>query len=272
VTSPSSGPGTPSGPGACASSSARTGWNWIRKSGACSCRDTRAPAGQAALALILALAAGLLPAGAAGQAATRGLVPPAGPDTTAPINLNASWSELDRRNNRLLFRQLHITQGQLSIRADEASASPADFADSVWIFTGNVRILDAGTEAEGDRAELRFRNNGLKSAVLQGNPARFSQPRSGDVAPTRGQAGELNYDLATGTILMAGDASLSDGTNEITGARITYDLRREVVTAGSDAGGPVRMRITPKPRNGDAPSAPPAPPAPDRPAPDREAP
>lgn len=234
------------------------------------------------------MTAGLLPTGAGAQgsseagnqSAPRNLTAPPAPETTAPINLDASWSELDRRNNRLLFRQLRITQGPLSIRADEAAASPADFADSTWIFTGNVRIVDAGTEAEGDRAELRFRDNQLRSAVLQGNPARFSQPRSGDTDPAQGQAqgqaSELNYDLAAGTILMAGNATLSDGTNEITGARITYDLRREVVTAGADDSGQVRMRITPRPREGDtaAPSPPTAPaPAPTpAPSPDQGAP
>lgn len=190
---------------------------------------------------------GLAPPLVRAQAPT---VPPA-PDTTLPIDLDASWSELDRRNNRLLFRDLRITQGVLAIRADEASASPADFENSTWLFTGSVRIVNGGTEAEGDRAELRFRNNRLEAAVLRGSPATFTQPRAG-ASPARGQAGELNYDLAGATIVMAGDASLSDGPNEITGARIAYDLRREIVTAGAGADGPVRMRITPPPRREDA--------------------
>ena len=57
-----------------------------------------------------------------------------------PIELDATWSELDRRNNRLVFRNLHITQGSLAISADEATADPADFENSTWVFTGNHRL------------------------------------------------------------------------------------------------------------------------------------
>ena len=56
-----------------------------------------------------------------------------------PIELDAALSEFDRRNNRLIFRQLNIIQGSLAISADEATADPADFENSVWVFTGNVR-------------------------------------------------------------------------------------------------------------------------------------
>ena len=53
------------------------------------------------------------------------------------------------------------------------------------------------------------------------------------------------YDLDAATIEMTNDAFLSDGQNEISGSRIAYDLRREVVTAGAGDSGQVHMRITP---------------------------
>lgn len=76
-----------------------------------------------------------------------------------PIELDAAYSELDRRNNRLVFRNLHITQGSLAISADEATADPADFENSTWIFTGNVEIRNAGLTAWCDKAEMSFSNN-----------------------------------------------------------------------------------------------------------------
>ena len=64
---------------------------------------------------------------------------------------------------------------------------------------------------------------------------------------------------------MARDAWLSDGKSEISGTRIAYDLRREVVTAGGADGGQVRMRITPQQKPASpatrAPAAPPTDPA-----------
>lgn len=180
-------------------------------------------------------------------------------DPTLPIDLDAAFSELDRRNNRLIFRQLKISQGALGIRADEATADPADFDNSVWVFTGNVNIVNAGTTASCDRAELTFRENRLRKAVLTGKPARFSQAGTDRGPPTEGRGGTLEYDLDAATIQMSGDAFLSDGKNEVAGSRIAYDLRREVVTAGGADGGQVRMRITPEQK--------PPPPAPGLPGP-----
>lgn len=185
----------------------------------------------------------------AGLALAAGAAPPQislpAPDTALPVDLQADFSEFDRKNNRLVFRGLRITQGQLLIQADEATASPADFTDSVWTFTGKVLIRNADTEATCDHAELTFRDNALRTAVLNGTPARFTQPRLDQRPPAQGRATTLTYDLEAGTIRMDKDAWLSDGTNEITGNEIAYDLRRELVTAGADQSGQVRMKITP---------------------------
>jgi lipopolysaccharide transport protein LptA len=168
------------------------------------------------------------------------------PDTTLPIDLKASFSELDRRNNRLVFRDLRITQGALEIEAKEASANPADFDNSVWVFTGDVRLKNGATEATCDRAELTFRTNQLRRAALSGSPATFTQSATNGKPATTGRSRTLEYDLESQIIQLVADAFLSDGRNQIAGSRIRYDLAREVVSAGADAGGNVQMRITPE--------------------------
>lgn len=202
----------------------------------------------------MALVAGLIAAASASTgvvAADAPKVPPlpelVSPDATLPIDLDAAFSEFDRRNNRLIFRQLNIVQGVLAIKADEATANPADFENSVWVFTGNVSIRNAGTTASSDRAELTFRDNRLRKATLTGKPARFSQAGAQGKPPTQGSGQLLEYNVDAATIELQNDAFLSDGRNEISGNRIAYDLRREVVTAGAaEGGGQVRMRITPQ--------------------------
>jgi lipopolysaccharide export system protein LptA len=201
------------------------------------------------MSLVAGLVAALLVSTSV-TAADAPLLPPVpqlvAPDTTLPIDLDAAFSEFDRRNNRLIFRALNITQGTLAIKADEATADPADFANSVWVFTGNVRIRNADTRATGDRAELTFRDNQLRKALLTGQPARFSQAGAEGKPPTEGHGQLLEYDVDAATIELRNDAFLSDSRNEISGNRIAYDLRREVVTAGATDGGQVRMRITPQ--------------------------
>lgn len=166
-------------------------------------------------------------------------------DRALPIELDAAWSELDRRNNRLVFRDLHITQGSLAIRADEATADPADFDDSTWVFSGNVQIENAGLKAWCDKAEMTFSDNALRKATLYGKPARFIQSRTGGSA-TEGRGELIEYDLGAQIIQMQGNALLSDGSNEITGSTIAYDLAREVVTASNNGSGQVRMKFTPR--------------------------
>jgi len=195
-------------------------------------------------AMLVAMAFALLSGGInAADTLARPQLAPA--DPTLPIELDAAFSELDRRNNRLTFRQLSISQGDLAIRADEATADPADFENSVWIFSGNVRINNAGLQASSENAELTFRGNRLRKAALRGQPARFSQAGTGGNPPTEGQAELLEYDFDAATIQLTTNAVLRDGRNEISGSRIAYDLQREIVTAGGSPGGAVRMRITP---------------------------
>jgi lipopolysaccharide transport protein LptA len=181
-----------------------------------------------------------------GFAADSPVLPASSPAERAlPIELDATWSELDRRSNRLVFRNLHITQGSLAISADEATADPADFEDSTWVFTGNVQIENAGLQAWCDKAEMTFSSNTLLKTTLHGQPARFVQPRAGG-SPTEGRGDLLEYDLGARAIQMTGNALLSDGSNEITGSNIAYDLGREIVTASNNGTGQVRMKFTPR--------------------------
>lgn len=164
-----------------------------------------------------------------------------------PINLDADSSEFDRRSGRLVFHGLRIKQGTLGIRADSAEATKLDFEDSRWLFSGHVVLDNGEAKAYCDNAELTFNGHRLRSAVLKGQPARFEQQRIGNRV-TQGRAGTLQYNLDSALIQLSGNAWLSDGANEVSGERISYDLRKEFVLADSDRGGQVRMRINPPPR------------------------
>ena len=162
-----------------------------------------------------------------------------------PITLDADSSEFDRKNNRLSFRKLEITQGDLRIEADEAEATRLDFENSQWEFRGNVVIESPDTTAFCDTARITFNDHQITGAILLGAPARFEQSLPDEEKLTQGRANELEYDLLASTIKMVDDAWLSDGSNEVSGAKITYDLEREFIIADADDNGPVRMRITP---------------------------
>lgn len=164
-------------------------------------------------------------------------------DSDLPISLDAESSDYDRRADLLVFRGLTITQGDMSISADDARANRLDFDDARWEFSGNVRVSMGDAELAADEATLSFRNHRLAVAVARGSPARFEDRGAASGLPIRGRAGEVEYDLENATVRLLHDAWLSEGANEISGASLVYNLLEERVLAEGD-GDESRVRIT----------------------------
>jgi len=169
---------------------------------------------------------------------------------TLPIDLDAESSEFDRKKNRLVFRKLKIRQGPLSIDADEAIATRLDFENTRWVFSGNVVIENIGTTAWADYADILFQEHRIRNAEMTGQPVRFQQVAASrndenEVTTTTGRANSVQYDVDSGVISMTQDAWLSDGSNEVSGDRISYDLIREIIIADADESGQIRMKIIP---------------------------
>jgi len=164
-----------------------------------------------------------------------------------PISLDADSSDIDRRADRLVFRGVTISQGDLGIKADEAVASTLDFANSEWVFTGSVSIHMQNATLNSDQARLRFTNYQLQHALIEGQPATFRQVES-DNSVTEGRAQQLEFDAAENTIRLSRNAWLSESGNEISGNVLTYNITQERVIADSDAesGERVRILITPE--------------------------
>jgi lipopolysaccharide transport protein LptA len=159
-----------------------------------------------------------------------------------PISLDAQSSEFDYRNSTLLFRRVRISQGQLSVEADEATATGLDFGDSHWQFRGDVRITVPDGNLRSNTASVRFLHNAIANAQAAGTPASFEQKRGSGVA--RGRARNIDYDFVAGTVRLTDDAWLSDGTNEITGRTLVYSMRDQRVRANPEDQGDERVHIT----------------------------
>jgi lipopolysaccharide transport protein LptA len=174
-----------------------------------------------------------------------------------PIELEADSSEIDRKNNHLVFHKVHIKQGDLSVRADEAQGSSLEFAEAEWVFSGAVQIDSAETMLQAGRATLHFVNHRVHGATLDGTPVVFEQARAGAAEPTRGHATRIEYDFEAQVLRLSGDAWLSEGPNEITGDNISYEIGAQRVVAGAEKQGErVRITIVPPPES-PAPQTPP---------------
>jgi lipopolysaccharide transport protein LptA len=144
-----------------------------------------------------------------------------------PITVEARSTDFDYQNSVLVFNDVTIVQGAVRITAERAQASGLDFEDSGWEFSGAVRIQLTDGELASDTARVRFAKGEIQSATATGAPATFEQRREAELA--KGHANRIDYDLGRGTVELAGDAWLSDGRNEITGATLVYSTENQRV-------------------------------------------
>ena len=159
------------------------------------------------------------------------------------ISLDAQSSELDYKNNNLIFRKVRITQGDMSVAADQAQATGLDFENSRWVFRGNVRITMNQGQLTSEEAEITFAKKLLSKAIVNGNPAEFEQriEKTGKLA--RGRADTIDYDVAKGVVHFSKNAWLSDGQNEIRGESLKYNVLAQNIVAESSEQGSQRVHI-----------------------------
>jgi lipopolysaccharide transport protein LptA len=167
------------------------------------------------------LAALLLAAACAGAAAEE--------REQLPIQVEARSSDFDYQKGVLQFDAITITQGQVRITAERAIASGLDFKDSSWEFSGTVRISMPESALASDTARVRFTGGEIQSATVTGSPASFEQKHKDEQA--EGHANRIDYDLTRGVVELDGDAWLSDGKTEITGAKLVYSTASQRVVS-----------------------------------------
>ena len=152
-----------------------------------------------------------------------------------------------RRRWRLLEtkkRGLRLTQGNIGVEADTGMASKLDFEDSVWQFSGNVRIDTGSGHIECDSADLRFAGHQLRIASISGTPATFEMRRPGTDDVTYAEAGRLEYDFANGVIEFSDQASITEGGNQISSNFLVYNIGERRINADSGGNNGEKVKIT----------------------------
>ncbi|MFI4891628.1 MAG: lipopolysaccharide transport periplasmic protein LptA [Steroidobacterales bacterium] len=171
--------------------------------------------------------------------------------TQEPIQLDAQSSELDYGNNQLLFRKVKISQGAMSVAADQARATGLDFENSHWVFQGNVRIVMEQGQLSSDEADVTFEKKLLSKALITGKQAQFEQHNAASGKPVQGRADTIDYNISKGIVRLSGGAWLSDGQNEIRGESLKYNVaeRKMIAESAEQNSQRVHITITPPPAN-----------------------
>jgi lipopolysaccharide export system protein LptA len=172
----------------------------------------------------------------------------------ADILLESQSVSIDLKTNSAVFTKIRISQGAMSITADQGQAneqrsSDLYFANNVWNFRGNVKITVEQGQLFSDDAQITFVNNVLSKAIVNGKPASFEQTVAKTGKLAKGNAETIDYDAAKHLVRFLKNAYLSNGDNEIRGQSLKYDVLAQKVIAEEAEQNSQRVRIiiTPPP-------------------------
>jgi lipopolysaccharide transport protein LptA len=171
-------------------------------------------------------------------------------DMRLPMDIDADNTTIDGKNSVIIFSGLRLTQGRISIQADEGRATRMELEDSYWHFTGNV-VIDVGNgRIQCDSAKLYFDEFRLRSATVTGTPALYDLQRAGTEDVTHAEAGRLDYDVDAGVIRFSDQATITEGGNQISSNVLVYNIAEQRINADSTGEEDGRVRITYTPANG----------------------
>jgi lipopolysaccharide transport protein LptA len=150
-------------------------------------------------------------------------------DRQAPILLDAQSTSIDLKTNSAVFSKIRISQGAMSITADQGQASQQRsanlyFENNVWNFRGNVKITVEQGQLFSDDAQITFVNSALSKAVVNGKPASFEQTVAKKGKLAKGHAETIDYDAAKHLVRFSKNAYLNDGDHDILAQSVKYDI------------------------------------------------
>lgn len=176
--------------------------------------------------------------------------------TGGEIKLSADVVNSDPRNDvHVMSGNVRVTQGAMSMEAEQATATDLQSDHSRWTFERSVHITTADADLKSNSASAVFAGGQLTEAVIKGSPASFEQRNPSADKNVRGRANVIEYDFAKGTVKLTDNVWFNYGGNEFRGNTVVYDLKDERVTVNSagvntDGKAPGRVNITIRPGTG----------------------
>ena len=154
-------------------------------------------------------------------------------------------SSFDATETSVIFHRVHISQGTMSITADlgqgqGSNDTSKNFDDGTWVFRGNVKITTDEGDLASDEAQIKFLRQKLTTAVVNGKPASFEKRlvKTGKLA--QGHADTIDYDVAKGIVRLTKNGWLTDGSYEIHGDSLKYNMLTQTMNAEGSASGPAQ--------------------------------
>ena len=162
---------------------------------------------------------------------------------------DAASSVVDYKSHTGSFKQITISQGKITVRADGATATGLGRPSGQWTLKGNVRVhAPPRGSLSSDQAVVQVAGNRIARVTVTGNPAQFTQqsPTTGRI--TQGHADQIVYDVGAGTVQLSQNAYVAIGRDQFSSPTVLYNINTERIEATSQGTGE-RVHITIAPRS-----------------------
>ena len=170
-------------------------------------------------------------------------------DTTKlPITIDAESTGYLGDQSILTFKDLNLSQGDISISSDKGQASKLDFENSTWKFEGNVKIVLKNGKIESSSAYLEFEKHQIKTAIISGNQAIIEIRRGGVDNSTLAKANRIDYDFEKDIVDFSGDVTIEEDGNQISSDYLVYNINNQTIQAQSNNKDNPKVKITYTPR------------------------
>ena len=147
-----------------------------------------------------------------------------------------------------LFASPLDSQQPITIEADQAKV---DEKQGISTYSGHVVLHQGGIQIKADQLMVYSHEGELEKMIATGKPVTYHQ--KGDTATNdiSGEAERMEYYAKENRLVLLESAMLSQGPNQFSGNRITYDTEREVVSATVSETGKERVQVTIQPKKKD---------------------
>lgn len=128
----------------------------------------------------------------------------------------------------------------------EAGRGQLDQKTGVSVYEGNVVISQGSMRLTADTATIYVKDNSFQRMDATGAPATLRYQPAADKPELQGSSKRVEYDVASGKVVLSGGVRVVQGQDTFNGERLEYDLKDDVIRAkGAGQNGRIQFTIQP---------------------------
>ncbi|WP_372863460.1 lipopolysaccharide transport periplasmic protein LptA [Spongiibacter sp.] len=140
-------------------------------------------------------------------------------------------------------------------QAINLSSDKATYENNRGIYTGNVSMSQGSLKIRADKLIIVESDRKVQTVIAHGSPAHFEQQPRADEGVVVASARLIEYSLEAEEILLQKDATIRHQGSKISGDRIIYSGRKQMVIAdGGSRSLDGRVQMTLQPQQNSAPN------------------